>query len=229
MDKILENLIKIKSAINAAESKYQRPLGSVHLLAVSKGQTTDKIKTAITSGQNNFGENYLQEALTKIKELELSYPNIIWHYIGQIQSNKTKLIAQKFSWVESVPSIEIATLLNKYRPDSSLPLNICIQVNLAMNNNKAGVFPGEIIPLAEKIMQLPRLKLRGFMAIPSIFNEFDQQFKVFCEIELLFKKLKNHFPNIDTLSMGMSNDFAAAIAAGSTRIRIGTAIFGSRA
>lgn len=226
MQTIQENLAKIKTAIAAAENKYGRSLGSVTLVAVSKGQSVEKIKAAVALGQIHFGESYLQEALVKIKEL--ADPNIIWHFIGRIQSKKTKLIAQNFSWVDSVASYEVAELLNKYRPDHLPQLNVCIQVNISNEVNKGGISREEILPLAKKIAQLPKLKLRGLMTIPAYQKEFDLQLKVFNELFLEFKNLQNHGLNVDTLNMGMSEDFEAAIAAGATVVRIGTVIFGSR-
>ncbi|CAL7963786.1 Pyridoxal phosphate homeostasis protein [Gammaproteobacteria bacterium] len=226
MKTIQENLAKIKTAITTAENKYGRAAGSVALLAVSKAQPVEKIKAASIQGQTHFGESYLQEALVKIKELVNQ--NIIWHYIGRIQSNKAKLIAQNFSWVETVASLEIAELLNKHRSAHLLKLNICIQVNVSNDEKKAGVSRTEILPLAKKIAQLPRLKLRGLMTIPSYFKEFELQFKLFNELYLEFKNLQNHSIDVDTLSMGMSSDFEAAIAAGATIVRVGSAIFGER-
>ena len=223
MKTIQENLAKIKAAIAAAESKYNRTTGSVTLLAVSKAQPIEKIKAAYLCEQTHFGESYLQESLVKIKEL--TSQNITWHYIGRIQSNKAKLIAQSFSWVETVASPEIAELLNKHRPANLPKLNICKQVNISNDKNKAGVLCAEIIPLAKKIIQLPKLKLRGLMTIPSYFNEFEQQFDLFNDLYLEFKNLQNHGIVVDTLSMGMSEDFEAAIAAGATIVRIGSAIF----
>lgn len=226
MKAIQENLTKVKTAIAAAETKYGRTVGSVTLLAVSKAQSAEKIKAAYIHGQTHFGESYLQEALIKIKEL--TNQNIIWHYIGRIQSNKAKLITQNFSWVETVASLETAELLNKHRPVDLPKLNVCIQVNISCETNKSGVLHTEILPLAKKIIQLPRLKLRGLMTIPAYFKEFELQFKFFNQLYLEFKNLQNNNINVDTLSMGMSGDFEAAIAAGATIVRIGSAIFGDR-
>ncbi len=223
---IQENLTKIKTAITIAEKRHGRVAGSVTSLAVSKAQPAEKIKASSTHGQIHFGESYLQEALVKIKEL--ADQKIIWHYIGRIQSNKTKLIAQNFSWVETVASLEIAELLNKYRSTHLSKLNVCIQVNISNDKNKAGVLRTEILSLAKKIVQLPRLKLCGLMTIPFYFKEFKLQFKLFNELYLEFKNLQNHGIDVDTLSMGMSGDFEAAIAAGATIVRIGSAIFGER-
>lgn len=227
MENIKENLNKVRSAITAAELKYGHPKGFITLVAVSKAQSIEKIKAAFELGQIHFAENYLQESLPKIKELQNQ--SIIWHYIGKVQSNKAKLIAQNFSWVETISSYKVADLLNKYRPIDLPPLNVCIQINISNEKNKAGVPPKMILPLAQKITQLPKLKLRGLMAIPPHLTEFAAQLKIFHEVFLEFKKLQKSGMKVDTLSMGMSDDFAAAIAAGATSVRIGTAIFGKRA
>ena len=223
---ISQNLTTIKTAIAAAEAQYERIAGSVTLVAVSKDQPSEKIKEAIIHGQTHFGENYLQEALVKIKEL--ANQNITWHYIGKIQSKKAKLIAPKFAWVETVANYETAQLLDKYRPADLPLLNICIQVNISNEANKGGVVCEEILLLAKKIIQLPKLKLRGLMAIPHYYKDFKPQLKSFDKLCAEFKKLQNQHIEVDTLSIGMSNDFVAAIASGATIVRIGTAIFGKR-
>ena len=220
MENIRKNLAKIKATIASLNAE------SVILVAVSKTQPTEKIKEAISCGQTHFGESYLQEALVKIKEI--ANPNIIWHYIGKIQSKKAKLIVQNFSWVESVESLRIAELLNTHRPIDLPQLNICIQVNISNEVSKSGISCDEILPLAKKIAELPRLKLRGLMAIPAYYKESESQIKPFNDLFLEFKKLQNHGIAVDTLSMGMSDDFEAAIAAGATIVRVGSAIFGSR-
>lgn len=226
MENIQNNLAKIRAAIVAAEKKYQRTSGSVALVAVAKSQPVEKIKVLSSLGQSHIAESYLQEALPKIQAL--STENILWHYIGRIQSKKTKLIALNFSWVETVASYEIAELLSNHRPINMQPLNICIQVNISKDPNKAGVSSDEILPLAKKILLLPRLKLCGLMTIPAYQENFAQQFKIFNDLSLELKKLQQQGMIIDTLSMGMSGDFEAAIASGATMIRIGTAIFGKR-
>ena len=224
---IQENLTRIKKTITAAEIKYKRPPGSVTLVTVSKGQPIEKIQDAIACGQRHFGENYLQEALEKIHELQQQ--KIAWHYLGRIQSNKSKLIAQNFSWVETVANYRTAELLSKHRSTNLPLLNICIQVNISNELNKAGVLSDEVLPLVKKILSLPNLKLRGLMTIPFYYKEFNDQFKPFSEFFSLFRQLQKDGINIDTISMGMSNDFEAAIAAGATTIRIGTMLFGARA
>ena len=219
MENIQKNVLKIKSEI--------ADTGKITLVAISKSQPIAKIRMALEAGQKHFGESYLQEALDKIKNLAGNH--IIWHYIGRIQSNKTKLIAANFDWVQSVASLKTAELLNKHRPPQMDPLNICIQVNISEEPSKSGVLTSEILTLAKKIHhELPSLKLRGLMAIPAYHKKFDDQLAVFKKLALEFEKLKQNGIPVDTLSMGMSHDFEAAIAAGATMIRIGSAIFGKR-
>jgi hypothetical protein len=228
LEKIQKNLLKVKADITAAEKKYHRLPGSVVLVAVSKTQPHKNIKAAQTLGQIHFGESYLQEALPKIAALAAISPNIIWHYIGRIQSKKTKLLALNFAWVETVTDFATAELLNKYRPLSAPSLNICIQVNVDNSQSKSGVRIDDILPLAKKITLLPKLNLRGLMTIPNHQEKFEQQLAIFHTLFLEFKKLQQHGISVDTLSMGMSNDFTAAIAAGATMVRVGRTIFGAR-
>jgi pyridoxal phosphate enzyme (YggS family) len=223
---ISSNLQTIRQQIEAAEQRYHRTLGSVKLLAVSKGQTVDKIKEAMEVNQYWFGENYLQEALAKISALPNK--NIEWHFIGTVQSNKTKAIAENFSWVHSVSTIKIAKRLNDQRPANLAPLNVCIEVNVSQETNKSGVAIIELDKLAFAVDQLPRLKLRGLMAIPAAEKDFEKQRIPYRKLFLLFKELQQKGLMLDTLSMGMSNDFEAAIAEGSSIVRIGTLIFGPR-
>lgn len=226
MEQIVKNLSLVLAKIRENEIKFSRSQNSVVLVAVSKAQVIEKIKAAINAGQLHFGESYLQEALEKIKAI--NNENVIWHYIGHIQSKKAKALAQNFSWVQSVDSITIAEALNTHRPDNFPPLNVCIQVNISGETSKSGIAVSEILPLAQKILTLPKLKLRGLMAIPASSDDFATQLAHFQVLQKEFSKLKSAGFNLDTLSMGMSGDFAAAIAAGSTMVRIGTAIFGSR-
>jgi PLP dependent protein len=226
MSTIAENLLQVNTNIKTCIKKYQRPEDCITLLAVSKAQPLAAINAAYAAGQRHFAESYLQEALPKINNL-LS-KDIIWHYIGRIQSNKTKALAQNFSWVQTVTSAKIANLLNQYHPQELPPLNICIQVNIDNQPTKAGVLPNAILALAENIKQLPNLKLRGLMCIPAPHADFTAQLQTFSVMTAEFGKLKNLGFALDTLSMGMSDDYEAAIAAGTTMIRIGTAIFGTR-
>ena len=221
---IEKNLIQIKNLITAYEKKYEREPGSVQLLAVSKKQSLEKIQYAFQAGQRSFGESYLQEALTKITVL----PSAEWHFIGPIQSNKTRKIAEYFSWVQSVDSIKIAERLHEQRPSHLPKLNICIQVNLDDEPTKSGVSLTEVESLTLYCQKLPRLQLRGLMAIPKEQQDFNAKRRSFHQIFLKFSELKNKGISFDTLSMGMSGDFEAAIAENSTLLRIGTAIFGPR-
>jgi pyridoxal phosphate enzyme (YggS family) len=223
---IEKNLMDLHHEIHDYEKKFARPLNSVSLLAVSKHQPIEKIQEAINAGQLAFGENYLQEALTKIASL--NNKDIIWHFIGPIQSNKTKKIAAHFDWVQSVSSPLIAKKLNDHRPIHLPPLNICLQVNISKEQTKSGLHLNEVPALLEYCSSLPRLRLRGLMAIPAPHSTFMEQTKSFHPLRLLFEEILYKYPNLDTLSIGMSDDLSAAIAEGSTMIRIGTRIFGKR-
>lgn len=224
---IQHNLQIIKNRIVDAEKRYQRPPSSVKLLAASKTRSVDEIKLAIIAGQYMFGENYLQEALPKIEALK-EYENIEWHFIGPIQSNKTKLISEHFSWVQSLCRTKIAKRLNDQRPSNLPPLNVCIEINVSAETSKSGVTFQQLPDLAKGISQFPHLTLRGLMAIPEETEDFAKQRANFHKVKQAFDTLKINHPNLDTLSMGMSNDFEAAIAEGATIIRLGTAIFGPR-
>jgi pyridoxal phosphate enzyme (YggS family) len=223
---IKKNLSDLRQEIKACEKKFARLPSSVSLLAVSKHQSIEKIKEAIEAGQTAFGENYLQEALTKITAL--ADKNLIWHYIGPIQSNKTKKIAEHFDWVQSISSPIIAKRLNDQRPVHLPPLNICIQVNISQEQSKSGENPADVFALADYCASLPHLKLRGLMTIPTPKNTFEDQTKALHLLRLLFEKLRYKYPHLDTLSMGMSDDLTAAISEGSTLVRVGTKIFGKR-
>lgn len=226
MEEISKNLLAIRQSIAHTEKKYGRAPGAVTLVAVSKAQNSEKIRAAVGCGQKHFGENYLKEALDKITEFKTC--NIIWHYLGRIQTKKAKLIAPNFAWVESVASYEIAELLNKHRPINAPLLQVCIQVNISQEESKAGILAADTLDLARKINQLPKLKLRGLMAIPRQQKGFAEQLAAFQLLALELKKLQQHGISVDTLSMGMSEDYEAAIAAGSTLVRVGTAILGKR-
>lgn len=217
----LQNLLQ---QIAAYEKKYSRPSGSVQLLAVSKQQAVHQIQEAFTAGQNAFGENYLQEALPKIDTL--SHLPIEWHYIGHIQANKTRKIAEHFAFVHSVDSLKIAERLNDQRPDHLPPLNICLEINLGSELTKAGIRKEDALDLANACLKLERLRLRGLMAIPPQGSLPARQY--FQQLRELFISLNQAGQSLDTLSMGMSEDFEAAIAEGSTMVRIGRAIFGER-
>lgn len=223
---IANNLATISQRIREYEILYQRKPGSVFLLAVSKKQPVEKIQQAVAAGQLAFGENYLQEALEKMSILRNN--SIDWHFIGSIQSNKTKKIAEYFSWVHSVSEMKICERLNAQRPAELPPLNICLEVNVSQEASKSGASAEEIRTLIEYCASLPRLKLRGLMTIPTPRDHFDEQRAEFKKLRLLFEEMNKNNLKLDTLSMGMSDDLEAAIAEGATIVRIGTAIFGPR-
>jgi PLP dependent protein len=223
MSTIAGNLQATLSHIAAAQAPQQQP---VTLVAVSKMQDIDLIEQTIACGQRVFGENYVQEGVDKIKSLQ--HHALEWHFIGPLQSNKTRLVAEYFDWVQSVDRLKIAERLNDARPAEKPPLNICLQVNVSGEASKSGVAPEEVTALAQQVSSLPRLRLRGLMAIPEAVDDEAQQRKTFRQMKHLFEQLKQQGYALDTLSMGMSGDFAAAIAEGATHVRIGTAIFGER-
>lgn len=226
MQTLAERFSTIHARIRETESRYQRVAGSVQLLAVSKTIPVNIIEAAFRLGQTDFGENYLQDALPKLAELRHLPAN--WHFIGQLQANKTRPVAENFAWAHSVDRLKIAQRLNDQRPQNLESLNICIQVNLDREPGKAGVQPGETAELAAAIAKLPRLCLRGLMALPRPTDDVQQQRASFCQLRRIQEQLIAGGLALDTLSMGMSDDFAAAIAEGSTIVRIGTALFGPR-
>ncbi|MGH8178510.1 MAG: YggS family pyridoxal phosphate-dependent enzyme [Steroidobacter sp.] len=215
-----------RTRIASAALRYGRSADSVGLVAVSKTQPAERIRTLADCGQRDFGENYLQEALQKIATL--ADPELTWHFIGQIQTNKTRPIAENFHWVHTLDRERIAVRLHEQRPHYSPPLNICIQVRLADEPGKGGVAPAELSSLAHRIRELPRLHLRGLMCIPPPRESFEEQQAVFAQLAGHQQALIGEGFALDTLSMGMSMDLEAAIAAGATWVRIGTAIFGER-
>ena len=219
---IEHNITNIRKRISDAEKKYHRQPNSVRLMAVSKTRSADMINEVVANGITDIGENYLQEALAKIQQLNAL--NICWHFIGPIQTNKTRSIAEEFSWVHSVDRMKIAQRLNDQRPSYLPPLNICLQVNVSGELSKSGVAPDTVDALAAEIAKLPRLQLRGLMAVPQATDDIAKQRKAFA----MLASIKSRLPNCDTLSMGMSGDLEAAIAEGSTMVRIGTDIFGPR-
>ncbi len=225
MTALSDNLACIRQQITDAQARFEATQ-SVTLCAVSKAQPATAIRAAYDAGQTVFGENYLQEALQKQAELEDCA--IAWHFIGPIQSNKTQPIARHFDWVHSVDRLKIAQRLSDARPSDLPPLNICLQVNISEEASKSGASGQELLELALNIKQLPHLQLRGLMAIPAPCSNFEQQRDQFRQVRALFDHLNNHGLQLDTLSIGMSGDFAAAIAEGATLVRIGTAIFGAR-
>lgn len=226
MDSIAANLQAVRARIARAAQAAQRAPGDILLLAVSKTIPAVRIAEAHTAGQRAFGENHAQEAVEKITVLA-EWP-LEWHFIGPIQSNKTRLIAQHFGWVHGVERERIAERLNAARPEGMAPLNVCIQVNVSGEASKSGVAPGDEVKLAEAIARLPRLRLRGLMAIPEPTADGTPQRRRFALLRELNDRLRARGHALDTLSMGMSDDFEAAILEGATIVRIGTAIFGAR-
>jgi pyridoxal phosphate enzyme (YggS family) len=223
MSTIADNIQLVSSRIQAAVTAANRAENSVQLLAVSKTKPAQALREAYAAGLRDFGENYLQEALGK--QLELADLPLIWHFIGPIQSNKTRAIAEHFDWVHSVDRLKIAQRLSEQRPAELPPLNICIQVNVSGEASKSGCTPADLPALAEAINALPRLKLRGLMAIPEPTEDRAEQDAAFAAVQKLQASLD--LP-LDTLSMGMSHDLESAIAQGATWVRIGTALFGAR-
>jgi hypothetical protein len=206
--------------------RYGRAVDSVQLIAVSKTQPAAVIRAAAALGQTDFGENYLQEALPKIAALA-DLP-LTWHFIGQLQANKTRAVAEHFQWVHTLDRERIAVRLNEQRNPHAPPLNVCIQVRLEDEPGKGGISRTELAPLARRVLELPRLRLRGLMCIPPPRTGFEAQRQLFAELADCARELRAQGMALDTLSMGMSGDLEAAIAAGATCVRIGTAIFGER-
>lgn len=223
MSTIAENIAKVGARIREAAQASQRNLADIGLLAVSKTKPAAAIREAHTAGLRDFGENYLQEALEK--QTELSDLPLIWHFIGPIQSNKTRPIAEHFDWVHSVDRLKIAQRLSEQRPAHLPPLNICLQVNVSGEDSKSGCSPEALPALAKAVAALPNLRLRGLMAIPEPTDDIAAQHAAFAHLRQLRDDLAL---NLDTLSMGMSHDLEAAIAEGATWVRIGTALFGAR-
>ncbi len=226
MKNIEKNLNQIHEQIVQATLAYDRDPDSIMLLAVSKKKPASDIRCAWELGQRDFGENYLQEALQKMEELgEL---DISWHFIGAIQSNKTRNIAEAFDWVHCIDRAKIARRLSEQRPENRTPLNVCIQVNIDHESSKAGIDLAELPELANAIYQLPGIRLRGLMTIPAPRETLAMQRVAFAQLAAALASLQQQGIDCDTLSMGMTQDLEAAIAEGSTLVRIGTAIFGAR-
>ncbi|VAX01377.1 UPF0001 protein YggS [hydrothermal vent metagenome] len=227
---IQNRINNVLSRIRDAENQFNREQNSVKLLVVSKTQTITAIEQAIAMGLSSFGESYLQDALPKIEHFAGldKHQAIDWHFIGPIQSNKTAKIAQHFNWVHSVDRLSIAERLNKQRPNTLSKLNICIQVNIDNATQKSGIAAKDVLQFAQQTRMLPNLELRGLMAVPKPSSKFSEQRQAFRALFKLYETLKQHDFALDTLSMGMSSDLTAAIAEGSTLVRIGTDIFGLR-
>ena len=207
-----------------------REVDRVTLLAVSKTFSADDVRQVAACGQRDFGENYIQEGVDKIIALQDCQPALVWHCIGPMQSNKTKLVAEHFDWAHTVDRLKIAQRLNDQRPAHLAPLNVCLQVNIDGGETKSGVAPDEVLALAAEVSKLPRLTLRGLMTIPDPEEGFEAQVAVHTKARALFDDVKTtlKLPQFDTLSMGMTGDLEAAVQAGSTMVRVGTAIFGGR-
>jgi len=224
---VLENNIaKLYRKLRLSAEKCHRPAAAIRLVAASKSRPAQELRSAYACGIRDFGESYLQEALGKIEALA-DLP-LVWHFIGPIQTNKTRPIAEHFDWVHSVDREKIARRLSAQRPASLPPLNLCIQVNISGEASKSGVAPGELAALAATIAPLPRVVLRGLMAIPAASTDPAAQRAALAAVRRCFEALRAEQTGLDTLSMGMSADFEAAIAEGSTMVRIGTALFGPR-
>ena len=223
---LLQRYADVLQRIDNACQQSQRPANSVALLAVSKTKPIEAIRQLAQQGQQAFGENYVQEALEKIAEL----PELEWHFIGPIQSNKTKPIAENFAWVHSVDRLKIAQRLSAQRPENLAPLQILLEVNISNEANKAGFSEAELLEVSGEIAQLPNLNLRGLMAIPQVETDPVKQREPFTKMQQLLTTLQKQLPEcqLDTLSMGMSGDLEAAIQEGATMVRIGTDIFGAR-
>ncbi|AEC17902.1 YggS family pyridoxal phosphate-dependent enzyme [Gallibacterium anatis] len=223
---IAQNLAHIRQQIADCH-----PTQEVTLLAVSKTKPFADILKAYHAGQRQFGENYVQEGVEKIQLAQQQNINdITWHLIGPLQSNKTRIVAEHFDWVQTIDRVKIAERLSQQRPDHLQPLQVLIQINISDENSKSGITPQQMEELAQQIINLPKLQLRGLMAIPAPTEDINQQTAVFNQMKVLLQQLQQRFPQqkIDTLSMGMTDDMQTAIACGSTMVRIGTAIFGKR-
>lgn len=225
-----DNLHAVQARIAAACAASARSANSVQLLAVSKTFSADDVRQVAACGQRDFGENYIQEGVDKIIALQNSQPALVWHCIGPMQSNKTKLVAEYFDWAHTVDRLKIAQRLSDQRPAHLAPLNVCLQVNIDGGETKSGIAPADVLALAAEVAKLPRLVLRGLMTIPDPAEGFDAQVAVHAKARALFDEVKValNLPHFDTLSMGMTGDLEAAVQAGSTRVRVGTAIFGGR-
>ncbi|MGL5294455.1 MAG: YggS family pyridoxal phosphate-dependent enzyme [Aeromonas sp.] len=230
MNQIAQHLFQVKEHMAHAAKQAGRDLQQIRLLAVSKTKPLDAIIAAYHAGQRGFGESYAQEAVIKIDTLRQlpQYSGIEWHFIGPLQSNKSKLVAERFDWVQSVDRDKLIERLNQQRPASMAPLNICLQINISGESSKSGTSEQEIFRLAQQVSRCERLVLRGLMAIPEHTRDETVLAAQMTRMQTLFTALAQQYPTVDTLSMGMTDDLALAIAHGSTMVRVGTAIFGAR-
>ncbi len=229
-NQLRDKLSAVQARIAAACVASGRSVDAVQLLAVSKTFSADDVRQVAACGQRDFGENYIQEGVDKITALQGVAPPLVWHCIGPMQSNKTKLVAEHFDWAHTVDRLKIAQRLSDQRPAHLAPLNVCLQVNIDGGETKSGIAPADVLALAAEVAKLPRLVLRGLMTIPDPVEGFDAQVAVHAKARALFDEVKAalNLPQFDTLSMGMTGDLEAAVQAGSTMVRVGTAIFGGR-
>jgi pyridoxal phosphate enzyme (YggS family) len=228
MTTMSDHLQQVRTRIAAACATAGRDPASVRLLAVSKTFPAEAVREAHAAGQVAFGENYVQEGVAKIEALNDLRDRLEWHCIGPLQSNKTRVVAEHFDWVHSIDRLKTAQRLSAQRPEQLPPLHVCLQINVDAGANKSGVPPEEALPLAQAVAALPHLRLRGLMAIPEPAPDFQTQRDLFLRAAAVFDRLRSAGLTVDTLSLGMSADLEAAIAAGSTMVRVGTAIFGRR-
>lgn len=231
MTNIFKNIQNVEQKIVRIAEQTKRNADDIQLLAVSKTKPVSQIKEAYQAGLRHFGENYVQESIEKIQKIKLD-PDfnepIFWYFIGPLQSNKTRPVAENFDWVQSVERLKIAERLNNQRPGHLPKLNICLQVNISGEQSKSGTTLSQVIELASQVNQLPRLELRGIMAIPENTDDKQRLENQFKQLHKIYLQLQQLYPQVDTLSMGMSGDLETAIACGSNMVRIGTDIFGSR-
>ena len=229
MNDIAHNLAQVRAKISAAATACGRAPEEITLLAVSKTKPARAVAEAFAAGHRAFGENYVQEGVDKILYFqEQGVEGMQWHFIGPLQSNKSRLVAEHFDWCHTVDRFKIASRLSEQRPAGLPPLNVLIQVNISDEQSKSGIVLAELDALAAQVVELPGVCLRGLMAIPAPEADYERQFAVARQMAVAFDALKVRYPGVDTLSLGMSDDMEAAIAAGSTMVRIGTAIFGAR-
>ena len=223
---VTENLSSLSDLLSKTAIEAGRDPDAVRLLAVSKKQPLTKIREAAAAGQHDFGENLVQEGVEKIREL--ADLDLTWHFIGHLQSNKTRVVAEYFDWVHTIDKLKTARRLSDQRPEGRPPLNVCVQVNVDDEAQKSGTAPGEVFELAKACLELPNLRLRGLMCLPAIRVGFEAQREPFAALRALADELRDRGIDTDTLSMGMTADYRAAIFEGATIVRIGTALFGER-
>ena len=226
MIRVTENLRKIRDLLHFAAIEANRDPAEVRLLAVSKKQSLEKIREAYAAGQRDFGENFVQEGVEKIEAM--AKDDLTWHFIGHLQSNKTRAVAENFDWVHTIDKLKTARRLSDQRPDGLPPLNVCLQVNVDKEESKSGVSPEALPELAAACSEIPNIRLRGLMCLPAIREELEEQRIPFAVLRELAEKMRTGGLDMDTLSMGMTADFRAAILEGATIVRIGTALFGER-